>query len=218
MQSRIEENIFHLRSELPPHVELIAVSKTKPVPMLMEAYEAGQRHFGENYVQELCDKQAQLPADIQWHFIGPLQSNKVKYIAPFVHLIHGVASISTLREMNKQGQKLNKKIGGLIQIHVAQEETKSGFESHELSNVMEEVKNLEYVQIRGVMAMASFTENEVQVRSEFRKAYALFSQIKETQDGHIFNVLSMGMSGDWKIAVEEGSTHIRVGSSIFGIR
>ena len=218
MRSRIEKNIFHLRSELPSHVELIAVSKTKSVSMVSEAYEAGQRHFGENYVQELCEKQAQLPTDIQWHFIGPLQSNKVKYIAPFVHLIHGVASISTLREMNKQGQKLNKKIAGLLQIHVAQEETKSGFEANELPTVLVELNNLEFVEIRGVMAMASFTENTEQVRSEFRKAFEVYTELKKTRDGHIFNVLSMGMSGDWKIAVEEGATHVRVGSSIFGTR
>lgn len=218
MRSRIEKNIFHLRSELPSHVELIAVSKTKSVSMVSEAYEAGQRHFGENYVQELCEKQAQLPTDIQWHFIGPLQSNKVKYIAPFVHLIHGVASISTLREMNKQGQKLNKKIAGLLQIHVAQEETKSGFEANELPTVLVELNNLEFVEIRGVMAMASFTENTEQVRSEFRKAFEVYTELKKTRDGHIFKVLSMGMSGDWKIAVEEGATHVRVGSSIFGTR
>jgi pyridoxal phosphate enzyme (YggS family) len=218
MRSRIEENIFHLRSELPAHVELIAVSKTKPVSMLQEAYDAGQRHFGENYVQELCEKQVQMPADIQWHFIGPLQSNKVKYIAPFVHLIHGVASLSTLREMNKQGQKLNRKISGLIQIHIAQEETKSGFTAQELPQVLQEAANLDFVQIRGLMAMASFTQDAEQVRSEFRDAFSMFMNAKQSQDGHDFNVLSMGMSGDWKIAVEEGSTHIRVGSSIFGTR
>ncbi|MFM7769283.1 MAG: YggS family pyridoxal phosphate-dependent enzyme, partial [Bacteroidota bacterium] len=166
MRSRIAENILHLRSEIPLHVQLGAVSKTKPASMIQEAYDAGQIDFGENYVQELVEKHAQLPSDIKWHFIGPLQSNKVKYIAPFVHLIHGVASSSALKEINKQGEKLNKKLAGLIQIHVAQEESKFGFSEQEMLEVISSIETLKFVEIRGVMAMASFTDNENTVRAE----------------------------------------------------
>jgi pyridoxal phosphate enzyme (YggS family) len=210
----ISENIKHIRSQIPENVTLIAVSKTKPNEMLLEAYEAGQRHFGENYVQELVDKEAQLPKDIHWHFIGHLQSNKVKYIAPFVYLIHGVDSFSLLKEINKQAQKNNRVIDCLLQIYIAQEETKFGLDFKEASDILNsaEFKELKNIRIKGFMAMASNTENEVQIRKEFKS-------LKEFSKQYLnYSVLSFGMSGDYLLAIEEGSTMIRVGSSIFGER
>ncbi len=210
----ISENIKHITSQIPENVTLIAVSKTKPNEMLLEAYESGQRHFGENYVQELVDKEAQLPKDIHWHFIGHLQSNKVKYIAPFVYLIHGVDSFSLLKEINKQAQKNNRVIDCLLQIYIAQEETKFGLDFKEASEILisVEFKELKNIQIKGFMAMASNTENEVQIRNEFKSLKELSEQFPDD------NTLSFGMSGDYLLAIEEGSTMIRVGSSIFGER
>lgn len=210
----ISENIKHITSQIPENVTLIAVSKTKPNEMLLEAYQAGQRHFGENYVQELVDKEAQLPKDIRWHFIGHLQSNKVKYIAPFVHLIHGVDSFSLLKEINKQALKNHRVIDCLLQIYIAQEETKFGLYFKEASEILNssEFKELENVQIKGFMAMASNTDDEHQIRKEF-KSLKEFSNLYP----HC-NTLSFGMSGDYKLAIQEGSTMIRVGSSIFGER
>ncbi len=210
----ISENIKHITSQIPENVTLIAVSKTKPNEMLLEAYESGQRHFGENYVQELVDKEAKLPKDIHWHFIGHLQSNKVKYIAPFVYLIHGVDSFSLLKEINKQAQKNNRVIDCLLQIYIAQEETKFGLDFKEASDILNSVefKELKNIQIKGFMAMASNTENEVQIRKEF-KSLKEFSRQFPT-----YSILSFGMSGDYLLAIEEGSTMIRVGSSIFGER
>jgi pyridoxal phosphate enzyme (YggS family) len=166
----ISENIKHITSQIPENVTLIAVSKTKPNEMLLEAYKSGQRHFGENYVQELVDKEAQLPKDIHWHFIGHLQSNKVKYIAPFVYLIHGVDSFSLLKEINKQAQKNNRVIDCLLQIYIAQEETKFGLDFKEASDILNSVefKELKNIQIKGFMAMASNTEKEEQIRKEFK--------------------------------------------------
>ncbi|MBK8367864.1 MAG: YggS family pyridoxal phosphate-dependent enzyme [Bacteroidetes bacterium] len=210
----ISENIKHIHSQIPENVTLIAVSKTKPTEMLLEAYEAGQRHFGENYVQELVDKEAQLPKDIHWHFIGHLQSNKVKYIAPFVYLIHGVDSFSLLKEINKQAQKNNRVIDCLLQIYIAQEETKFGLDFKEALDILNstEFKELKNIAIKGFMAMASNTEKEVQIRAEFKSLKEFSKQFPN------YSVLSFGMSGDYLLAIEEGSTMIRVGSSIFGER
>ncbi len=202
---------------------LIAVSKTKPVADIAALYESGHRDFGENYVQELAEKQPLLPEDIRWHFIGHLQSNKVKYIAPFVYMIHGVESLKLLREINKQGAKSSRKIKCLLQLHVAREETKFGLdepELHELLKQVSETDDMEFVQICGVMAMASFTSNMEQVRGEFRTVKRIFDDAKEKFFYHDddFSHISMGMSSDYNIALEEGSTMIRVGSLIFGER
>jgi pyridoxal phosphate enzyme (YggS family) len=203
---------------------LVAVSKTKPVEALRELYDLGQRHFGENYVQELVDKQAQLPADIHWHFIGHLQSNKVKYIAPFVHLIHGIDSVKLLREVNKQAVKFNRVIDVLLQVHIAREETKFGFDAEELTAVLEDLRNgagepLTNVQIRGLMGMASFSDNEELVRGEFKQLQQLFTEVKRYESGQIkMEILSMGMSGDYPLALNQGSNMVRIGSLIFGNR
>ncbi|HTG55954.1 MAG TPA: YggS family pyridoxal phosphate-dependent enzyme [Niabella sp.] len=200
-------------------VTLVAVSKIKPVSDIKALYDLGQRDFGENYVQELVDKQSQLPADIRWHFIGHLQSNKVKYIAPFVHLIHGVDSFNLLKEINKQALKNNRIIDCLLQVHVAQEETKFGLNEKELNEILTQVAVLENVQIKGLMGMASFSDDETRVRSEFRQLKRLFIQLGQPE---ILNlkpeILSMGMSGDYAMAIEEGSTMVRVGSLLFGAR
>jgi len=194
---------------------LVAVSKTKPVADILELYNLNQRDFGENYVQELIEKEAQLPKDIRWHFIGHLQSNKVKYIAAFVHLIHGVDSLSLLKEINKQAAKNSRIINCLLQIHIAQEETKFGFNESELLqlNQLEQFKN---VNICGLMGMASFTDDMQKVKSEF--AYLKSLQNKFIIQHPSFNILSMGMSSDYKIAIKEGSTMVRIGSLLFGDR
>jgi pyridoxal phosphate enzyme (YggS family) len=220
--STIGENILALKKEIPTSVTLVAVSKTKPLTMLQEAYDAGQRVFGENYVQELCDKQPLLPADIQWHFIGHLQSNKVKYIAPFVHTIHAVDSEKLLSEINKQATKNNRVIHCLLQIHIADEETKFGFEP---ATAVEEISliSLEkypHVRIIGLMGMASFVDDTAQVQREFQTLKHIFDVLKTGvfQNQPHFTEISMGMSGDWKMAIAEGSTMVRIGSSIFGNR
>ena len=215
--SHIQDQIKFYTNQFPSHVKLVAVSKTKPVQDLEEAYAAGQRIFGENYVQELVDKQAQLPTDIEWHFIGNLQSNKVKYIAPFVALIHGVNSISTLKEIDKQAKKLNKQIEILLQLHVATEESKFGFSEEEVLEIASQKESYSNVNFRGVMGMASFTEDQSLIRKEFQEVNRIFSLLKPIF-GEAFNEISMGMSGDWEIAVEEGSTLVRIGSAIFGSR
>jgi pyridoxal phosphate enzyme (YggS family) len=221
----INENKYHeLRNQLDAQkVVLVAVSKTKPVEALQALYDLGHRDFGENYVQELVDKQPKLPADIRWHFIGHLQSNKVKYIAPFVHLIHGVDSLKLLKEINKQAQKANKIIEVLLQVHIAQEESKFGFDNSELEELFtvqkDAIEEMKHVRIMGFMGMASFTENEAQVREEFRSLRTLFDRYKEHPVSTInLSILSMGMSGDYTIAVEEGSNMVRIGSLIFGAR
>jgi pyridoxal phosphate enzyme (YggS family) len=197
-------------------VTLVAVSKLKPASDIEDLYKLGQRDFGENYVQELVDKQAVLPADINWHFIGHLQSNKVKYIAPFVHLIHGVDSLKLLQEINKQALKNNRVIDCLLQVHIAKEETKFGMDAHELSDALEAAKLLPNVNIKGLMGMASFSDNEELVANEFKYLQGLFTT-------HHFNlqptaVLSMGMSADYPLAVAAGSNLVRIGSLLFGAR
>ena len=218
----ISENITQLKEQVPQGVKLIAVSKTKPVEQLLEAYHAGQRAFGENYVQEIIEKQPQLPGDVEWHFIGHLQSNKVKYIAPFVHWIHGIDSMRLLGEINKQAAKHNRVINCLLQVHIAQEESKFGFDTETLSMSLSQFRPEEYMHIRlcGLMGMASFTEDTQQVTKEFQLLKTTFDALKQgtMKDIETFHEISMGMSGDWPLAVKEGSTMIRVGSAIFGSR
>ena len=220
--TRIQEEIHRIQAELPESVRLVAVSKYHPVEALQEAYDAGQRIFGESKVQEMTAKHEQLPADIEWHFIGHLQTNKVKYIAPYVSLIHGVDSYKLLLEINRQGQRVGRTIPCLLQLHVAQEETKFGFSLDECQQLLEEGewRTLPYVSIRGLMGMASNTDNMVQVRQEFATLGKFFSQVREKyfSDRPEFRELSMGMSDDYPIAIEEGSTLVRVGSRIFGQR
>jgi PLP dependent protein len=196
---------------------LVAVSKTKPVADIQALYNLGQRDFGENYVQELVDKQAQLPTDIRWHFIGHLQSNKVKYIAPFVHLIHGVDSAGLLKEISKQALKLNRTLHCLLQIHIAQEETKFGLDAAEVQQLLQQ--SYPQVNIDGLMGMASFSDDTQLVENEFKGLKALFDAIK-TQHPELgqFNTLSMGMSADYQIAMAQGSNMVRIGSMLFGAR
>lgn len=218
----ITENLAILSKTIPNNVELVAVSKTKPIDLLLEAYQFGQRNFGENKVQELVSKQELLPKDIQWHFIGHLQRNKVKYIAPFVHLIHGVESLKLLIEINKQAAKNNRIIHVLLQFHIAKEESKFGLALSECKELLNSdgYKKLENIQIEGVMGMATFTDDREQVRREFQSLKKVYDELKKLyfEDNSQFKVISMGMSGDYEIAVEEGSTLIRIGSTIFGAR
>jgi pyridoxal phosphate enzyme (YggS family) len=212
----IVENIQFIEKEIEGKgVTLVAVSKTKPVEMLMEAYNAGFKRFGENYVQELVDKYQQMPKDIEWHFIGHLQSNKVKYIAPFVSLIHSVDSLKLLQEINKQATKNNRVIDCLLQIYIAEEDTKSGMTEEECLEILK-AETLPNVRIVGLMGMTTLTDDEVQIRKEFKKLCEFFKELR-TQNFQL-STLSMGMSGDYAIAIEEGSTMIRVGSKIFGGR
>lgn len=210
----VKDNLLKIKRTLPPQVTLIAVSKTKSKNLVVEAYNAGQRDFGENYVQELTEKHEHLPQDIKWHFIGHLQSNKVKYIAPFVYMIHGVDSFKLLKEINKEGKKNNLVINCLLQLFIAKEETKFGLSFEEAEAILqgEELKQLQNISIKGFMAMASNTDDENQIREEFRSVKKFAAKYPA------LNVLSYGMSSDLKIAVEEGSTMVRVGSSIFGER
>lgn len=218
----IAENIAKIRAELPEGVRLIAVSKLKPVEDIQEAYAAGQRLFGENYATELRDKHPQLPNDIEWHFIGHLQGKQLKYYIPFVSMIHGVDSIEHLEEVEKAAAKVGRTVDVLLQVHVAQEETKFGFLPEELENLDNLVflGNLEHTRICGVMGMASHTDDEVRVRADFRAIRAIFDHLKAGPfvDHPEFKEVSMGMSHDWRIAVEEGSTLVRLGTSIFGPR
>jgi pyridoxal phosphate enzyme (YggS family) len=200
---------------------LVAVSKTKPVADIQSLYDLGQRDFGENYVQELVDKQAQLPADIRWHFIGHLQSNKAKYIASFVHLIHGVDSLKLLKEINKQAAKHNRVIDVLLQVHIAKEETKFGLDATELDQLLNapELPELTNIRIAGLMGMASFSDDVELVRSEFKSLKALFDEHKKQSTvNRQLLTLSMGMSGDYQIAIKEGSNMVRIGSLLFGAR
>ena len=212
-------------SELAPRdITLVAVSKTKPVNDIKALYDLGHRDFGENYVQELVEKQVALPADIRWHYIGHLQSNKVKYIAPFVHLIHGVDSLKLLLEIDKQARKNNRVINCLLQVHIAQEETKFGFSDAELWEIMEDVHKsklmdqLKNVEIAGLMGMPSLTDDMEQVRKEFKLLKLFFNQCAEQQVQNTIKILSMGMSSDYQVAIEEGSTMVRIGSLVFGSR
>jgi pyridoxal phosphate enzyme (YggS family) len=206
------------------NITLVAVSKTKPAADIQALYDLGQRDFGENYVQELAEKQPQLPADIRWHYIGHLQSNKVKYIAPFVHLIHAVDSFKLLQEINKQAAKNNRTIDVLLQMHVATEDTKFGMDEKEIIELLQyyeaQQPQLQNVRICGLMGMASLTANDQQVRDEFHRLHNVFKNLKQSSflDKPYFNTCSMGMSGDYKIAVEEGSTMVRIGSLLFGER
>lgn len=200
-------------------VTLVAVSKTKPTEDIEALYQLGQRDFGENYVQELVDKQTALPKDIRWHFIGHLQSNKVKYIAPFVHMIHGVDSLKLLKEIDKQAAKSGRVIDCLLQVHIAQEETKFGMDEKELEETFVAMSNLSHVRICGLMGMASFSEDMNKVRNEFKGLRTLFDKVRQwAVVGNEFSILSMGMSGDYTIAMEEGSTMVRIGSLLFGAR
>jgi pyridoxal phosphate enzyme (YggS family) len=218
----IKAQLEAIRSSLPATTVLIAVSKTHPIERIMEAYEAGQRDFGENKVQDLVEKYEALPKDIRWHMIGHLQSNKVKYIAPFVHLIHGVDSFKLLLEINKQGQKIQRKIPCLLQFHIAQEETKFGLSMDEATALLSspDFNNMQHTLLCGVMGMATFTENTAQIREEFQSLHAIYQQLKSRYfpSNPEFKEISMGMSDDYPIAMEEGSTLIRVGSKIFGRR
>ncbi len=218
----IAEKILALKQTLPASVQLIAVSKTKPNEDIIQAYQAGQRVFGENKVQEMADKYESLPKDIQWHLIGHLQTNKVKYIAPFVTLIHAVDSLKLLKEINKEAKKNNRVIDCLLQFFIASEETKFGLTFEEATEILEskEFIEMENVRIVGLMGMASFVEDEDQIRDEFRTLYNYFQVIKSHhfKFNADFKELSMGMSGDYAIAIEEGSTMVRIGSSIFGGR
>jgi pyridoxal phosphate enzyme (YggS family) len=200
-------------------ISLIAVSKTKPNEDLMELYALGQRAFGENYVQELVDKAASLPKDIQWHFIGHLQSNKVKYIAPFVHLIHGVDSEKLLQEINKQALKQGRVIDCLLQVHIAEEDTKFGFDETSLMEFLQSGRLANYpnVTIKGLMGMASFSDNQEQVQKEFKQLKKCFD-LARNSIGATCTILSMGMSGDYELAIQEGSNMVRIGSLLFGAR
>jgi pyridoxal phosphate enzyme (YggS family) len=212
----ITQNLIALTKSLPKNVTLVAVSKTKPVEDLMEAYRAGHRIFGENKVQEMVHKWEQMPQDINWHMIGHLQRNKVKYIAPFVTLIHGVDSERLLQEIDKQAVKHQRIIPCLLQIHIAQESTKFGLSETELDALIAKAINYPNVQLRGLMGMASFTEDTAQIQKEFAVLKNIFDRVQSQLTG--FDVLSMGMSGDYTLAIEQGSTMIRVGSKIFGAR
>jgi len=214
----VSENILNILRMLPPTVTLVAVSKTKPKEMLMAAYEIGQRDFGENYVQELVEKYEALPKDIHWHFIGHLQSNKVKYIAPFVYLIHGVDSLKLLQEIDKQAKKNGRVIDCLLQIYIAREETKFGFSYEECETMMESetFADLKNVRVLGFMAMASNTDNEELIKKEFTTLKLFYDQI--SANVMQLSILSIGMSSDYKIALACGSTMLRLGSTIFGSR
>ena len=203
------------------NVTLVAVSKTKTVEDILELYALGQKDFGENYVQELLEKQAKLPADIRWHFIGHLQSNKVKLIVPFIHLIHSVDSFKLLNEINKQSQKNNRVTNCLLQVHIAEEETKFGFDEKELDETISKYANMHMknVEVKGLMGMASFTDAVNKVRNEFKYLRSLFDNYNKLQiTNHKLQTLSMGMSNDYKIAIEEGSNMVRIGSLLFGAR
>jgi pyridoxal phosphate enzyme (YggS family) len=215
---KIKERLLELKSSLPKEVTLVAVSKTKPITDLMQAYEAGQRVFGENKVQEMAEKYKKMPKDIQWHMIGHLQRNKVKYMAEFVNLIHGVDSLKLLTEINKQAKKHNRIINCLLQIKIATEDTKFGLKKGEAIALLnsELVQDLKHIQISGVMGMASFTTDINQIKKEFKSLKTVFESLKERLP-HM-EVVSMGMSGDYQLAISCGSTMIRVGSHIFGAR
>ena len=217
----IQENLHEIKSQLPENVTLVAVSKTKPVSVLMEAYNAGQRIFGENKIQEMTDKWQEMPKDIQWHMIGHVQTNKVKFMAEYVSLIHGVDSLKLLEEINKQAKKHNRTIDCLLQMHIAEEETKFGLDEIELDKILEMLKQVQYknIKIVGLMGMATFTDNQNQIKKEFQNLKAIFDKVSQLKTANCqLNTLSMGMSGDYKLAIECGSTMVRIGSSIFGSR
>lgn len=210
----IANNLRTIQNSLPLQLSLVAVSKTKPITAILEAYTAGQRIFGENKALELAEKAEKLPTDIQWHMIGHLQSNKVKYIAPFVSLIHGVDSIKLLQEIDKRAKQNNRIIDCLLQVHIATENTKFGFGIKEVEKVIEASKGFKNITITGLMAMATFTDDSNQINKEFASISQLFKKVKTKE----LNTLSIGMSGDYKLAINNGSTMVRIGSAIFGHR
>jgi pyridoxal phosphate enzyme (YggS family) len=217
----ITENLSQIKSSLPSHVTLVSVSKTKPVDDLMEAYHAGQRIFGENKIQEMTEKWEQMPKDIQWHMIGHVQSNKVKYMIPYVSLIHGVDSLKLLKEINRLAAKWKRTVDCLLQIHIAEEDTKFGLDEQELTEILqsEELNTFENIRIVGLMGMATFTENQEQIKREFLHLKSIFDQHNQLNtDNCQLTTLSMGMSGDYQLAIECGSNMVRIGSSIFGSR
>lgn len=218
----IKSALDHIKKDIPEHVTLVAVSKTKPVSLLQEAYEAGIRIFGENKAQEMADKYEDLPKDIQWHFIGHLQTNKVKYIAPFVSLIHSVDSFKVLKKIDSEAKKNDRTIKVLLQFHIAKEDSKYGFNMATVKEALDsdEFKTLENTHIIGVMGMATFTDDENIVKSEFQNLKSIFESLKSDyfSGDDTFKEISMGMSGDYELAIEEGSTMVRIGSSIFGAR
>lgn len=217
----IEKNLVEIKSQLPKQVTLVAVSKTKPVSDLLEAYNAGQRIFGENKIQEMVEKHEQMPKDIEWHMIGHVQRNKVKYMASFVNLIHGVDNLKLLKEINKQALKHNRTIDCLLQIKIASEDSKFGMSPESVSGLInsEEFSELKNINIKGVMGMSTFTDNKNQVTQEFNLLQSTFDSLKTIVKPNCnFEIVSMGMSGDYKLAIECGSTMVRVGSSIFGAR
>jgi len=218
----VAQNLEFIKKNIPENVTLVCVSKFHPETAIMEAYDAGERVFGESRVQELTEKCNHLPKDIQWHFIGHLQTNKVKFIVPFVSLIHGVDSFKLLAEINKQAEKINRKINCLLQVHIATEESKFGFSAEELMELFESknIRSLEFINVRGLMAMATFTDKQEQIKNEFLGLKKLFEMIKENYEvnNSDFSEISMGMSDDYKLAIQAGSTMVRIGSSIFGHR
>ena len=219
----IQNNLRSIQATLPKNVTLVAVSKTKPVSDLMEAYEAGQRIFGENKIQEMSEKWEVMPKDIQWHMIGHVQTNKVKYMAPFVSLIHGVDSLKLVQEINKQAQKNNRIIDCLLQVYIAEEESKFGLDEKELNEIFEFVQDakneMNHIRIVGLMGMATFTNNQNQIKKEFSRLKTIFDSYSNLNTKNCqLNTLSMGMSGDYQLAIECGSTMVRIGSSIFGNR
>ena len=217
----IAQNLLQIKSQLPNHVTLVAVSKTKPVADLMEVYNAGQRIFGENKIQEMTEKWEQMPKDIQWHMIGHVQTNKVKFMAEYVSLIHGVDSLKLLQEINKQALKHNRVIDCLLQIYIADEETKFGLDEKELEELLtsNEFKELQNIRIVGLMGMATFTNNQNQIKEEFQHLKQIFDNINSLSIiNYPLSIISMGMSGDYKLAMDCGSTMVRIGSSIFGNR
>jgi pyridoxal phosphate enzyme (YggS family) len=219
--SYIQQNLNKIKSQLPSNVTLVAVSKTKPVEDLMEAYNAGQRIFGENKIQEMTEKWQQMPKDIEWHMIGHVQSNKVKYMVPYVKLIHGVDSLKLLKEINRQAIRWRKNINCLLQIHIAEEETKFGLNEMELIELLnsDEFKEMTNIKVIGLMGMATFTDNQEQIKKEFDYLKSLFDKYQTLQTPNFqLTILSMGMSGDYQLAIDCGSTMVRIGSSIFGTR
>ena len=219
----IQNNLQSIQALLPEKVTLVVVSKTKPVSDLMEAYEAGQRIFGENKIQEMTEKWEAMPKDIQWHMIGHVQTNKVKYMAPYVNLIHGVDSLKLLQEINKQAQKNNRIIDCLLQIYIAEEESKFGLDEEEVNEILEYVQNhnneMNHIRIVGLMGMATFTNNPAQVEKEFSRLKTIFDSYSNLNTNNCqLSTLSMGMSGDYALAIKCGSTMVRIGSSIFGGR
>ena len=218
----IIDNLLNIRQNVPDHVKLVAVSKTKPIADILEAYKAGQTVFGENKAQEISWKQTELPSDIEWHFIGHLQRNKVKFIVPFVKLIHGVDSLRLLNEINKEASKIDSIVDCLLQFHIASEETKFGFSLSEAEDMLrkDEFKSFQNVRIVGVMGMATFTEDQSKIRKEFKILKSNFDSLKNDffADAPYFNEISAGMSNDYIIAIDEGSTIVRIGSEIFGER